>query len=62
MGLESCQKAQLDLRSMEQGSYCSGVNAHQLLLWLCVLVNGNVAEWDECTGTDGNKELVKVRE
>lgn len=30
---------------------------------LCVLVNGNVTEWDEsCTGTDGNKELVKVRE
>lgn len=30
---------------------------------LCVLVNGNVAEWDEsCTGTDGNKELDKVTE
>lgn len=29
----------------------------------CVLVNGNVAEWDESgTGTDGNNELVKVRE
>lgn len=30
---------------------------------LCVLVNGNVTEWDESwTGMDGNKELVKVRE
>lgn len=30
---------------------------------LYVLVNGNVTERDEsCTGTDGNKELVKVKE
>lgn len=30
---------------------------------LYVLVNGNVTQWDEsCTGTDGDKELVKVRE
>lgn len=59
MCLETCQKAQSDLKvanAVERVSI-------SFFVALCVLVNCNVTEWDEpCTGTKGNKELVKVRE